>query len=160
MQRMCSCLEYTGDSGSPGSVRRGGCAITALVQPQNFDIYGKIAWGVVEKGYGRDTLQCSVQIKELWQAYQKVRQANRRSGAELQTYCFYRELHAVLGSEPTSIPKSPVGTSGLELLVTGVNTEDDVLDEEVEAEENGGQATGRSSGMESQDLLLSPEQSS
>ncbi|EMP32849.1 Troponin I, fast skeletal muscle [Chelonia mydas] len=64
-----------------------------------------------EKGYTRDTLQCCVKIKELRQVYQKAREVNSRSGAEPHTCQFYDELHAILGSDPTSTPTSNVDTS-------------------------------------------------
>ncbi|XP_067425841.1 zinc finger and SCAN domain-containing protein 29-like isoform X2 [Emydura macquarii macquarii] len=125
---------------------------------RNFDIYSRIARGMEEKGYDRDTQQCRVKIKELRQAYQK---ANSRSGGEPQTCRFYKELHAILGGETTSTPKHPMDTLGeVESQATGVNAEFEVLIKEEEDEEYGGQASGGCSGVASQDLFLTPEQSS
>ncbi|XP_065450114.1 uncharacterized protein LOC135983242 [Chrysemys picta bellii] len=55
-----------------------------------------------DRGHNRDAQQCRVKIKELRQAYHKAREANGRSGAELQTCCFYAELHAMLGGAATT----------------------------------------------------------
>ncbi|XP_074805112.1 myb/SANT-like DNA-binding domain-containing protein 7 [Natator depressus] len=70
---------------------------------RNADIYAKIAQGMGEKGYTRDTQQCHVKIKELRQAYQKTREVNSRSGAEPQTCHFYEQLHAILAGDPNTV---------------------------------------------------------
>ncbi|EMP33019.1 hypothetical protein UY3_09837 [Chelonia mydas] len=60
---------------------------------RNVNIYKHIMLGMEEKGYKRVPQQCHVKVKELWQANQKAREANSCSDAELQTCCFYKELH-------------------------------------------------------------------
>ncbi|EMP39644.1 hypothetical protein UY3_03132 [Chelonia mydas] len=117
---------------------------------------------MAEKGYTRDTQQCHVKIKELRQAFQKAREANSHSGSELQTCCFHKELRAILSSDPTMTPKSSVDTSEeLVFRASAGNTEQEVLDKE-EEEENERQASGgmRDSLRESQELFVTPEQSS
>ncbi|EMP27666.1 hypothetical protein UY3_15221 [Chelonia mydas] len=81
------------------------------------------------KGYDSDTQQCRVKIKELRQ----VQEVNHRSGGAPKTCRFYKELNAILGSNPTSIADSPVDT--LEEAKRGANLQSEILDEEVELEE-------------------------
>ncbi|XP_053893994.1 uncharacterized protein LOC128842201 [Malaclemys terrapin pileata] len=64
----------------------------------------KVSKGMKDRGHNRDAQQCRVKIKELRQAYHKAREANGRSGAELQTCRFYAELHAMLGGAATTTP--------------------------------------------------------
>ncbi|EMP34378.1 hypothetical protein UY3_08491 [Chelonia mydas] len=108
-----------------------------------------------EKGYTRDTQQCRVKIKELQQAYQKTREANSHSGSAPQTCCLYKELHAVLSGNPTTIPKCFVDTSQ-ELWAASGNNEEDIVDEE-EEEENVWQESGGSILPNSQELFLTLE---
>ncbi|EMP26401.1 hypothetical protein UY3_16520 [Chelonia mydas] len=42
----------------------------------SIDIYNQSALEIQENGYDRDPQQCCVKVKELWQAYQKAREAN------------------------------------------------------------------------------------
>lgn len=105
-------------------------------QPQishrNMDVYEQIEWGMQEKGSDREQKQCCAKAKELWQAYQKAREANSQLDAEPQICHFYKELHAVLEGNPTSIlhvSKEP------ESLAPGVNSEEE------EKREDGGCAT-------------------
>ncbi|EMP31442.1 SH3 domain-binding glutamic acid-rich protein [Chelonia mydas] len=98
-----------------------------------------------EKGHNGDKQQCCVKAKELWQAYQKARRANDQSGEEPQTCCSDKELHAILGGDPTLIPKSPVDTSEEpESQASTVNREEEEVDKG-EEEEYGGQTTRRGS---------------
>ncbi|XP_038275907.1 uncharacterized protein LOC119862742 [Dermochelys coriacea] len=100
---------------------------------RNFDPYGEISCGMLEKSYEQDMHQCQVKIKELRQVYQKARESTRCSGAVLKTFCFYKELDAILCGISTSSAKSPVDTSrGLERVACGLNPKDEVVDEEVE----------------------------
>ncbi|XP_053904663.1 mediator of RNA polymerase II transcription subunit 15-like [Malaclemys terrapin pileata] len=71
---------------------------------RNGKILEKVSKAMKDRGHNRDTQQCRVKIKELRQAYHKAREANGRSGAELQTYRFYAELHAILGGAATTTP--------------------------------------------------------
>ncbi|EMP26502.1 hypothetical protein UY3_16415 [Chelonia mydas] len=96
----------------------------------------------------RDTQKCRTKIKELRQVSQKTREVNRHSGAVPKTCHFYKELHAMLGSIPTSTAKSPVDTlGGLETTASGINPEDELVDKEAELEKDVGQATGSSSSV-------------
>ncbi|XP_067424633.1 zinc finger and SCAN domain-containing protein 29-like [Emydura macquarii macquarii] len=72
----------------------------------NMDIYERISHSMLEKGHNRDAQQCHVKIKELRQAYQKTREANSHSGSSPKTYCFYEELHEILGGNPTTMPSA------------------------------------------------------
>ncbi|KAM9120110.1 uncharacterized protein ACDP82_016243 isoform 1-T2 [Pangshura tecta] len=133
-------------------------AVQAQLQSsrRNAEVYEKISQGMVEKGYQRDLLQCRVKAKELRLAYQKAKEANGRSGAALQTCPFYRELHAILCNDPT--PKKESSEES-ESQGTAGSGESELLDEE-EEETNGRQASGASVVPGSQELFVTPEQSS
>nr|XP_008165363.1 uncharacterized protein LOC101937139 isoform X1 [Chrysemys picta bellii]XP_023961298.1 uncharacterized protein LOC101937139 isoform X1 [Chrysemys picta bellii] len=134
-------------------------AVQAQLQSsrRNADVYEKISRDMVEKGYQRDLLQCRVKAKELRLAYQKAREANGRSGAA-QTCPFYKELHAILCDDPT--PKSRLESSEeSESQGTAGSGESELLDEE-EEETNWRQASGGSIVRGSQELFVTPEQSS
>ncbi|XP_050816322.1 zinc finger and SCAN domain-containing protein 29-like [Gopherus flavomarginatus] len=66
---------------------------------------------MMEKGHDRDTLQCRVKVKELWNSYRKALEANSRSGTAPTTCCFYKELDAILGGDPTSILSTTMNTA-------------------------------------------------
>ncbi|EMP37581.1 FL cytokine receptor [Chelonia mydas] len=119
---------------------------------RNMDMCEQIAQEMLEKGYDRDQQQCHMKAKELCQAYQKSRETNSQSDAETQTYHFYKELHAILGRDPTTAPHTTMNTSKEpKSQAPGMNSEDK---EEVEEEEEyGGRATGESSYAASQDLF-------
>uniref|UniRef100_A0A8C3I3D3 Myb/SANT-like DNA-binding domain-containing protein n=1 Tax=Chrysemys picta bellii TaxID=8478 RepID=A0A8C3I3D3_CHRPI len=119
---------------------------------RNADIYAKIAQGMMDRGYTRDTQQCCVKIKELRQAYQKTKEANVHSGLEPQTCRFYDQLHAILREEPTATPPLSVDTckGG-----ASRNTDEDFVEEE--EEENAQQASGESVFPVSQDLFITLE---
>ncbi|EMP37466.1 Zinc finger and SCAN domain-containing protein 29 [Chelonia mydas] len=119
---------------------------------KNADISAKIAQGMGEKGYTRDTQQCRVKIKELRQAYQKTREVNSRSGAEPQTCHFYEQLHAILAGDPNTVHGYHPGTQA----ATG-NNEEDIVDEEEEEEENVQQVSRGSILPGSQELFLTLE---
>ncbi|EMP28457.1 hypothetical protein UY3_14439 [Chelonia mydas] len=98
------------------------------------------------KSYKPDIHQCRVKIKELKQAYQKAREANHCSGAGPKTCRFYKELYVILGSDPTT--KSPMDTSeGLEAAASGLNPDDEMVDEAVQLEDDVKHTTGLSSGL-------------
>ncbi|EMP36705.1 hypothetical protein UY3_06100 [Chelonia mydas] len=124
----------------------------------NIYIYAKIAQGMVEKGYNRDTQPCCMKVKELRQAYQKTKEANSCSGSELHTCHFYGQLHGILGGAPTTTP--PVS---MDTCKGGVsrNREEDFVDEEEEEEEeeeeNEQQASSESVLPSSQDLFITLE---
>ncbi|EMP39046.1 Zinc finger and SCAN domain-containing protein 29 [Chelonia mydas] len=87
------------------------------VQPQlcssqrTYDIYGQISRAMLERGHDRDLLPCRVKVKELWNAYRNAREANSCSGAAPATCCFYKELDAIFGGDPTSMPNTTMDTS-------------------------------------------------
>ncbi|EMP40792.1 Zinc finger and SCAN domain-containing protein 29 [Chelonia mydas] len=78
---------------------------------RNYDIFGQISRDMMERGYDQDTLQCRVKVKELWNAYRKAHKANSHSGAAPVICCFYKELDAILGGDPTSTPSTTMDTS-------------------------------------------------
>ncbi|XP_067401087.1 zinc finger and SCAN domain-containing protein 29-like [Emydura macquarii macquarii] len=126
---------------------------------RNLDIYGKISQGMLEKGHKRDAQQCHVKIKELRQSYQKAREANSHSGSSPKTCRFYDEVHAILGGDTTTVPPRSINTSARSQSM--VNDKDSVNEEEEEeAEESRVQESWVSILPESQDLFLTPEQSS
>ncbi|KAM7167297.1 uncharacterized protein RBU57_005847 [Macrochelys suwanniensis] len=63
---------------------------------------------MIERGHDRDTMQCRIKVKELRSAYRKAREANSRSGAPPTTCQFYKELDAILGGDPTTVPSTTV----------------------------------------------------
>ncbi|KAM7150476.1 uncharacterized protein RBU57_013296 [Macrochelys suwanniensis] len=78
---------------------------------RNYNTFGQISRDMMERGHDRDALQCRVKVKELRSAYRKAREANGRSGAAPATCCFYKELDAILGGDPTSTPRTTMDTS-------------------------------------------------
>ncbi|XP_074923716.1 uncharacterized protein LOC142047079 [Chelonoidis abingdonii] len=145
-QQTDSHVEYSGLAGSVQSQLQS--------SHRNFDIYEQVARGMDEKGHKGETQQSRAKIKEMRQVYQKAREAPK-------TCHFYKELHVILCGDTTSTHKSSVDTSGgLEATASRVNPEAEVLDEEVELEEDVGQATGLFGAMASQDLFLISERSS
>ncbi|XP_050800572.1 uncharacterized protein LOC127046934 [Gopherus flavomarginatus] len=78
---------------------------------RNYDTYGLISRVMLERGHDQDAVQCSVKVKELWNAYCKAREGDRRSGAAPMTCCFYKELDAILGGDPTANPTTTMDTS-------------------------------------------------
>ncbi|EMP29203.1 hypothetical protein UY3_13683 [Chelonia mydas] len=128
---------------------------------RNIDIYGLIASGMQENGYERDMQPCHANSKELRQAYQKATEASHHSSVVPKTRCFYKELHAILGSDTTSTAKSPMDTSGgLEAAVSRFNPNNKVVDKEVELEDSMEQIARSSSGVASQDFFSTLEGSS
>ncbi|KAG6928002.1 hypothetical protein G0U57_008903 [Chelydra serpentina] len=71
------------------------------------DTYGQISRCMTERGPDRDTLQCRVKVKELQNTNHMAQEANP---APMSCW-FYKELDAILGSNPTSTAKTIVDTS-------------------------------------------------
>nr|XP_032646686.1 small integral membrane protein 14 isoform X1 [Chelonoidis abingdonii]XP_032646694.1 small integral membrane protein 14 isoform X1 [Chelonoidis abingdonii] len=89
-------------------------------------------------------------MKELQQAYQ--------SSAELQFCRFYKELHAILGRGPITTPQTTVDASEeLKSQTPAMNSEEEKVDEE--EEKYGGHVTRGSTYAMSQNLVLTPPQS-
>nr|XP_048698144.1 uncharacterized protein LOC125633079 [Caretta caretta] len=78
---------------------------------RNYDTFGQISRDMMERGHDQDALQCRVKVKELWNAYRKACEANRRSGAAPANSRFYKELDTILGGDPTSTPSTTMDTS-------------------------------------------------
>ncbi|KAM9133932.1 uncharacterized protein ACDP82_009464 [Pangshura tecta] len=78
---------------------------------RNYDTFGCISRDMMERGHDRDTLQCRVKVKELWNSYRKVCEANRHTSAAPVTCRFYKELDAILGGDPTSTLSTTMDTS-------------------------------------------------
>ncbi|XP_067405790.1 uncharacterized protein [Emydura macquarii macquarii] len=114
---------------------------------------------MLEKGHQRDAQQCQVKIKELRQSYQKTREANSHSGSSSKTFRFYEELHAILGGDCTTVPPHSIDTS---TSSQSMINEGDSVDEEEEEEavESRVQESVLSILPESQNIFLTPEQSS
>ncbi|KAG6933502.1 zinc finger and SCAN domain containing 29, partial [Chelydra serpentina] len=77
---------------------------------RNFDTFGQISRAMIERGHDRDAMQCRIKVKELRSAYRKSREANSCSGAPPKTCRFYKELDAILGGDPTTVPSTTVDT--------------------------------------------------
>ncbi|XP_074809237.1 uncharacterized protein LOC141987625 [Natator depressus] len=73
---------------------------------RNYDTFGQISRDMMERGHDWDALQCRIKVKELWNTYRKAREASSRSGAAPVTCHFYKELDAILGGDPTSMPST------------------------------------------------------
>ncbi|XP_067401952.1 zinc finger and SCAN domain-containing protein 29-like [Emydura macquarii macquarii] len=125
---------------------------------RNLDIYGKISQDMLEKGHKRDAQQCRVKIKELRQSYQKARDANSRSGSSPKTCRLYDEVHAILGGDRTTAPPRTIDTSASSQSM--IYDEDSVDEEEEEgAVDSRAQDSGVSVLPQSQELFLTPDQS-
>ncbi|EMP39717.1 hypothetical protein UY3_03101 [Chelonia mydas] len=117
---------------------------------RNANIFAKISQGMLDRATpGTHTQQCYVKVKELRQAYQKTKEANGLSGSDPHTYCFYEQLHAILGGDPTTIPPLSVDTCR-----GGVSRRTEEDDEE---EKNAQQASGESVLPSSLDLFITLE---
>ncbi|XP_077691254.1 uncharacterized protein LOC144275668 [Eretmochelys imbricata] len=110
-----------------------------------------------DRGYHRDPQQCRMKLKELRQAYQKTQEANACSGSEPQTCCFYDELHAILGSAPTTTSHLYVDSCKGVSHNRDEDLGDEEDDEEGEVEDNAHQASGETILPDSQELLITLE---
>ncbi|XP_050813870.1 uncharacterized protein LOC127053344 [Gopherus flavomarginatus] len=109
---------------------------------------------MMEEGHSRDSVQCRVKVKELRQAYQKTKEANRRSGAGPKTCPFYAELHAILGESATSSPPLSMD-SGVGVIISAMPEDSvDGEDEEEEEEDELAESTQHSVLPNSQELFL------
>ncbi|XP_074923678.1 uncharacterized protein LOC116834992 isoform X1 [Chelonoidis abingdonii] len=99
---------------------------------------------MMERGHTRDSVQCCVKVKELRQAYQKTKEANRRSGAGPQTCRFYAKLHAILrGSATTTRPLTVDSKAGV-ILAIPEDSADEEDEEEKEEEDKLAESTQHS----------------
>ncbi|XP_074816026.1 uncharacterized protein LOC141991588 isoform X2 [Natator depressus] len=128
---------------------------------RNYDTYGQISRAMIERGHDRDALQCRVKVKELRNAYHKVQEANRCSGAAPTTCPFYKELDKIFGGDPTSTPKSTMHTSEAMAAQSATRQEEESgsegAEEEVGPEPDDGPASLDAC---SQDLFSSQEDGS
>ncbi|XP_065413983.1 SRRM2 protein homolog rsr-2-like [Chrysemys picta bellii] len=122
---------------------------------RNAKTFEKISKGMMERGHNRDSDQCRLKVKELRQAYQKTKEANRRSGSEPRTCRFYAELHAILGGAATTTPPVIVDSgSGIVSSATPEDSADGGEEEEEEEEDELAESTQHSVLPNSQDLFL------
>ncbi|XP_074817984.1 uncharacterized protein LOC141992598 [Natator depressus] len=119
---------------------------------RNYNTFGQISRDMMERSHDRDALQCRAKAKELRNAYRKAHEANSHSGAALVTCRLYKELDAILGGDPTSTPRTTMGTS--EPSSTREKEEEDNGSEDAEEEED------TSLGACSQELFSSQEEGS
>ncbi|EMP34511.1 hypothetical protein UY3_08340 [Chelonia mydas] len=102
---------------------------------RNYTTHGQVSQGMIARGHDQDTLQCRVKVKELWNAYHKVREANHHSSAAPTSCRFYKDLDVILSSEPTSTAKTTVDTSVARMSVdSGPSQEEEILDEDGEGD--------------------------
>ncbi|XP_073216301.1 zinc finger protein with KRAB and SCAN domains 2-like [Lepidochelys kempii] len=119
---------------------------------RNYDTFGQISRDMMERGHDRDALQCRSNVKKLQNAYRKAREANRHSGAAPTSCQVYKELDAILGGDPTSIPRITMDTSE----PSATRQEDQSRSKGAEAEED----TPASLDACSQELFSSQEEGS
>ncbi|EMP34710.1 Cyclin-D-binding Myb-like transcription factor 1 [Chelonia mydas] len=109
--------------------------------------------GKKDRGRNSNLKQCRMKLKELRQAYQKIREPNGHSGSERQTCHFYDELYAILGGSATTTPAmlfdSFNGDGGN--TEAGFGDEEDDDDEVVDSSQ---QASGENGFPDSQELFL------
>ncbi|EMP39709.1 Myelin transcription factor 1-like protein [Chelonia mydas] len=120
---------------------------------RNAKTFVKISQGVKGRGHNRDSKQCRVKLKELWQAYQKTREANGRSGSEPKICRFYDELHVILGGSATTTPAMLFDFFNGD----GGNTEagfGDKEDDDDEVDDSSQQASRETGFPNSQELVL------
>ncbi|XP_074794819.1 myb/SANT-like DNA-binding domain-containing protein 7 [Natator depressus] len=115
---------------------------------RNAKIFEKISKGMKDRGDHRDLQQCRVKLKELRQAYQKIQEANARSGSEPQICRFCDELRAIQGGAPTTAP--PLYVDSCKGGVS-CNGDEDLGDEE---DDNAHQAGGETVLPVSQELFI------
>ncbi|EMP41215.1 hypothetical protein UY3_01539 [Chelonia mydas] len=129
---------------------------------RNYDSYRQISQCMTERGHDRDTLQCRVKVKVLWNAYHKVRKANSCSGAMPVSCRFYEELDAILGGDSTATVKATLDTLGARVPVeSGQSQEEEILDEDVEGEgDPEAEDDSEVRDARSQELFSTPEETS
>ncbi|XP_050797203.1 uncharacterized protein LOC127045281 [Gopherus flavomarginatus] len=121
---------------------------------RNEKTFEKISKAMMQGGHTRDSVQCHVKVKELRQAFQKTKEANRRSGAGLKTCRFYAELHAILRGSATSTPPLSVD-SEVEVVISAMAEDSaDGEDDEEEEEDELAESTQHSVLPNSQELFL------
>ncbi|EMP40699.1 Ras-related protein Rab-40C [Chelonia mydas] len=120
---------------------------------RNYDTFGQISRDKMERGHDRDALQCRIKVKELRNAYCE---ANHCSGAAPSTCHFYKELDAIHGGDPTSIPRTIIDTSESSATRQGEEEEQQSGSEGAEVEED----TPESLDACSQQLFSSQEEGS
>ncbi|KAM9137529.1 uncharacterized protein ACDP82_007708 isoform 1-T1 [Pangshura tecta] len=120
----------------------------------NEKVFERISKVMMDKGHSRDSVQCRVKVKELRQAYQKTKEANRRSGAGPKTCRFYAELHAILGGCAISTPPLSVD-SDMGVVITKAEDYVDGEEYDEEADEDDlAESTQHSVSPNSQELFL------
>ncbi|XP_050781007.1 uncharacterized protein LOC127035322 [Gopherus flavomarginatus] len=120
---------------------------------RNAKAFEKISSGMMKRGHNKDSYQHRMKVKELRQAFQKTKEANRRSRAELQTCRFYAELHAILGGAITTTP--PLIVDSDEGLLSAMPEDFADGEDEEKEEDELAQSTQHTVIPNSQDLFLS-----
>ena len=71
---------------------------------RNKTVFVNISKKMSELGHKRDWQQCRVKIKKLKKNYREVKDHNRETGRGRKTCKFFKELDAILGHRPASVP--------------------------------------------------------
>ena len=71
---------------------------------RNKAVFVNISKKMNELGYDRDWQQCRVKIKNLKKSYRDVKDHNGETGRGRKTCKFFKELDAILGHRPATIP--------------------------------------------------------
>ena len=83
---------------------------------RNKVVFQEIAKKLKEQGYNRDLEQCRNKIKNIKKEYRIVKDNNGETGRGRKTCKFYRELDAILGHRPASVPTSLLDTGNSSTL--------------------------------------------
>ena len=71
---------------------------------RNKTVFVNISKKMSELGHERDWQQCRVKIKNLKKSYRDVKDHNGETGRGRKTCKFFKELDAILGHRPASVP--------------------------------------------------------
>ena len=71
---------------------------------RNKTVFVHISKKLSELGHDRDWQQCRVKVKNLKKKYREVKDHNGETGRGRKTCKFFKELDAILGHRPASVP--------------------------------------------------------
>ena len=71
---------------------------------RNKTVFMNISKKLSESGHDRDWQQCRVKVKNLKKNYRDVKDHNGETGRGRKTCKFFKELDAILGHRPASVP--------------------------------------------------------
>ena len=77
---------------------------------RNKVVYQDISKKLQEQGYNREWEQCKTKIKNLKKEYRQVKDHNGETGRGRKTCKFFKELDAILGHRPASVPTALLDT--------------------------------------------------